>query len=79
MKQRKVLGSGCAKCEKTAELIEKIAAEVHAEVNIQKETDPEAIMNYAVMKTPAVVIDDQVVHSGSIPVSDKVREWLKSE
>ena len=79
MKQIKVLGSGCAKCEKTAELIEKIAAEVHAEVDIQKEIDPEAIMNYAVMKTPAVVIDDPVVHSGSIPVSDKVREWLKSE
>lgn len=76
MKEIKVLGSGCTKCEKTAELIQKIAAEVQAEVNIQKETDPEVIMNYAVMRTPAVVIDEQVVHSGSIPVSEKVREWL---
>ncbi|MGH1462288.1 MAG: thioredoxin family protein [Neptuniibacter sp.] len=77
MKEIKVLGSGCTKCEKTAELIQKIAAEVQAEVNIQKETDPEVIMNYAVMRTPAVVIDEQVVHSGSIPETNKVRQWLE--
>ena len=77
MKEIKVLGSGCTKCEKTAELIQKIATEVQAEVNIQKETDPEVIMNYAVMRTPAVVIDEQVVHSGSIPETNKVRQWLE--
>jgi len=77
MKEIKVLGSGCTKCEKTAELIQKIAAEVQAEVNIQKETDPEVIMNYAVMRTPAVVIDEQVVHTGSIPETNKVRQWLE--
>lgn len=77
MKEIKVLGSGCTKCEKTAELIQKIAAEVQAEVYIQKETDPEVIMKYAVMRTPAVVIDEQVVHSGSIPETNKVRQWLE--
>jgi hypothetical protein len=35
-------------------------------------------MNYGVMSTPAVVIDDQVVHSGSIPSQDAIRGWLKS-
>ncbi|WP_432697529.1 thioredoxin family protein [Marinobacterium sp. YM272] len=77
MKQVKVLGSGCSKCIKTAEIIAKVAAEVGAEVEVIKETDPEAIMNYGVMSTPAVVIDDQVVHSGSIPSQDAIRGWLK--
>lgn len=76
MKQIKVLGSGCSKCIKTAEIISKVAADVGAEVNVIKETDPETIMNYGVMSTPAVVIDEQVVHSGSIPTQDAIRGWL---
>lgn len=76
MKQIKVLGSGCSKCIKTADIIAKVAAELGAEVDVIKETDPEAIMNYSVMSTPAVVIDEQVVHSGSIPTQDAIRGWL---
>jgi small redox-active disulfide protein 2 len=76
MKQIKVLGSGCSKCIKTADIIAKVAADLGAEVDVIKETDPEAIMNYSVMSTPAVVIDEQVVHSGSIPTQDAIRGWL---
>jgi small redox-active disulfide protein 2 len=76
MLQIKVLGSGCAKCVKTAEYIEKIAADESIDVNVVKETDPEAIMGYGVMSTPAVVINEQVVHSGSMPHTQQIKEWL---
>lgn len=76
MKQIKVLGSGCAKCTKTAELIEKIAAEQAVEVSVRKETDPQVIMAYGVMSTPAVVMDEQLVHTGSMPSSEQVKKWL---
>lgn len=77
MKEIKVLGSGCAKCTKTADLIQSIADEAGVAANVSKETNPEVIMRYGVMSTPAVVVDDQVVHSGSIPHRDKVENWLK--
>jgi small redox-active disulfide protein 2 len=77
MKEFVVLGSGCAKCEKTAELIRLFADQNDIPVSIRKETDPEAIMNYGVMSTPAVAVDGQVVHSGSIPNRAKITEWLK--
>ncbi|MGI1670840.1 MAG: thioredoxin family protein [Neptuniibacter sp.] len=77
MKEIIVLGSGCAKCEKTADLIQKIAVEAQVEVDIKKESDPEIIMNYAVMRTPAVVVDGELVHSGSIPETNQVRQWLE--
>jgi small redox-active disulfide protein 2 len=77
MKVIKVLGSGCAKCVKTAERIQQIADERGVSVNVVKETDIETIMNYGVMSTPAVVVDDQVMHSGSIPDKNKIEEWLK--
>ena len=77
MKNIKVLGTGCAKCVKTAEAIEKTAKELNIEVSVSKETNPEAIMNYGVMSTPAVVIDEVLVHSGSIPHSDQIKSWLE--
>jgi len=76
MKQIQVLGSGCAKCVKTAELIQLIANECGVTVNVTKETNPETIMNYGVMSTPAVVVDNQVMHTGSIPDRKKIEEWL---
>ena len=77
MKEIKVLGSGCAKCVKTAEFIQSIATECGIPVNVVKETSPEVIMSYGVMSTPAVVIDNILMHSGSIPDRKKVEGWLK--
>nr|WP_265345720.1 thioredoxin family protein [Klebsiella variicola] len=34
------------------------------------------IMKYKVMSTPAVVIDDIVVHTGGIPSKDMIESWL---
>lgn len=76
MKQIKVLGSGCSKCVKTAELIKAIAAENEVPVNVEKETSAEVIMGYGVMSTPAVVIDEVVVHYGSIPDKKKIQSWF---
>lgn len=78
MKEIKVLGTGCAKCVKTAESIENIAKELTVEVRVSKETNPEAIMGYGVMSTPAVVVDEELVHSGSIPHRDQIEAWLES-
>jgi len=77
MKEIKVLGSGCSKCIKTAEFIRSVAAERNIPVNVVKETSPEVIMSYGVMSTPAVVVDDILMHSGSIPDRKKVESWLK--
>jgi predicted thioredoxin/glutaredoxin len=73
-----VLGSGCAKCVKTAELIEDTARTMGVEVSVSKETSPEAIMGYGVMSTPGVVVDGTVVHSGSMPIRAQIEQWLKS-
>jgi len=78
MKDIKVLGTGCAKCTKTVELIERIAGELGVDAQVTKETDPAIIMGYGVMSTPAVVIDEVNVHIGSIPHRDAIESWLKA-
>ncbi len=76
MKSIKVLGSGCAKCTKTAEAIEAVAKEKAVAVDVIKVTDPMAIMGYGVMSTPAVVVDEVVVHRGSIPHRTDIESWI---
>lgn len=77
MKLVEVLGTGCAKCVKTAESIERVASELGVEVKVVKETDPARIMEYQVMSTPGVAVDGKVVHSGSIPHREQIVSWLQ--
>ncbi|MDP5032641.1 MAG: thioredoxin family protein [Paraglaciecola sp.] len=78
MKEMMVLGSGCSKCTKTAALIQAIAKQNSIVVKVVKETRPEIILQFGVMRTPAVVIDNKVVHAGSIPPQILVESWLKN-
>lgn len=76
MKIVKVLGSGCRKCEKTADIIQEVARAQDISVELEKVSDPQVIMRYGVMRTPAVVVDEQLVHSGSVPRPQDVAQWL---
>ena len=77
IKEIEVFGSGCKKCIKTAELIQAIADDCGVTVRVVKESSAEIMLKYGVMSTPAVVVDKQLVHSGFIPDSDTIAEWLK--
>ena len=72
----KILGSGCAKCKKTKEIAEQAVAELGINAEILKVEDINAILNYGVMVTPAVVIDGDVKIAGKVPTVEKVKEWL---
>ncbi|EIC21784.1 thioredoxin family protein [Thiorhodovibrio frisius] len=77
MKEIKVLGSGCRNCEITAKAIATAAEQAGVKIELIKVTDIAEIMSFGVMSTPGVVIDGQVVHSGSVPGPDLVRGWFQ--
>jgi small redox-active disulfide protein 2 len=76
MKDIKVLGTGCANCKATTQLIEAIAKVKGAQISLEKVEDIQKIMAFNVMTTPAVVIDGVVVHAGGIPAQSKVEGWF---
>ena len=76
MKDIKVLGTGCANCKITVELIEEGAAEKGVGIALSKVEDLPGIMKYGVMSTPGVVVDGKVVHAGGIPDRAKIAGWL---
>ncbi len=73
----KVLGTGCANCKTTMTLIEQAAKDLGADVSVEKVEDLAQIMQYGVMTTPGVVIDEQVVHAGGIPDKAVIEGWLQ--
>lgn len=76
MKNIKVLGSGCSKCNDTAKLIETVAAAKGVVITLEKVTDMAQIVAYGVMSTPGVLVDGKVVHSGGLPAREKVEGWF---
>lgn len=72
-----ILGTGCSKCKKTKEIIEKVLKETGVEAEVLKVEDFETILNYGVMVTPAVVIDGDVKVAGKVPDEKEIRKWIK--
>jgi small redox-active disulfide protein 2 len=62
----KILGSGCAKCKKLAVAAEEAVKTSGIEASIEKVTEINEIMDYGVMMTPALVIDEKVVSTGKV-------------
>jgi len=68
----KVLGSGCPNCKRLYAEAEKAIAQSGQPATLIKVEAIEEIVNYGVMRTPALVIDGNVVASGKIPSAAEI-------
>ena len=73
----KILGKGCGSCIWTERLVREIVAQSGVEVDIEKVTKTSEMVPYGVMSTPAIVIDERVVHVGGIPTKEEVQGWVR--
>ncbi len=75
--QIKVLGSGCSKCNKMIENTKNAVKELGLEANVEKIEEIKEIMAYGVMKTPAIVVDEEVKIKGRIAKVSEIKDILK--
>jgi small redox-active disulfide protein 2 len=78
MQNIKILGTGCAKCKATQQLVEDVLSASGVAARVEKVEDVAAILSFGVMSTPGVVIDGKVVHAGGLPQRKQVEQWLAS-
>lgn len=78
MKDVKVLGPGCKRCQATAEMLRAEAERLGIPVRIEKVTDYAAIAGYGIAATPGIVIDGKIMHAGGLPKPEDVIRWLSA-
>ena len=72
----KVLGPGCPKCKTLEEATRNAVSELGIDANVSKVDDIVQIMNYGVVRTPALVIDEKVIFSGKVPNVAELKEII---
>jgi small redox-active disulfide protein 2 len=72
----KVLGPGCMNCKTLEQRTREAAKDMNPPPLIEKVEDYQQIASYGILRTPGLVIDGQVVHSGSVPSVEALRALL---
>ncbi len=73
----KVLGPGCAKCKTTEKVVNEAVQESGKNITVTKVDDIMKIMEYKVLRTPAIVVGDKVVISGKVPSKKEIEEIIE--
>jgi small redox-active disulfide protein 2 len=73
----KILGTGCPKCKTLEKIAREVVEKEQIQANVTKVEDIMAIMNYGVMSTPALVVNEKVEIKGRIPSYEEVKKVLK--
>lgn len=74
----KVLGSGCVNCQRLEAIACRAVSRLGLEAQVSKVTDYSEIMNYNILATPGLVINNKVVSAGRIPSEAEVTTFLTS-
>ena len=74
----KILGGGCAKCDRLERMTREVATELGIEAAFTKVKDLDAIMAYDIVSTPALVIDEEIKSSGRLPRKEEIAQWLEN-
>jgi len=76
MKNVKVLGPGCKRCDAAVQMVQDAATKAGVEVTVEKVTDYAEIAGYGIASTPGLVVDGKVVHAGGLPKAEDVARWI---
>jgi small redox-active disulfide protein 2 len=76
VKKIQILGTGCPKCKKLAENAEAAAKELGIEYELVKVDDIEKILDFGVMMTPALAVDDEIKVVGKVASVEEIRKLL---
>ncbi|MBN1970174.1 MAG: TM0996/MTH895 family glutaredoxin-like protein [Candidatus Delongbacteria bacterium] len=72
----KILGTGCTKCKNLEENAKKAVELAQIDAKVEKVSDFADIMNYGVMMTPGLVINEEVKSVGKVLSPEQIKKIL---
>ena len=75
----KVLGTGCPKCKALESRTREAVKEMGIQAEVIKVTEIPKIMEYDLMMTPGLVINERVKVSGRVPDKEEIKKLINEE
>jgi small redox-active disulfide protein 2 len=72
----KILGTGCAKCHQLEQTARQAVKELAIDATIEEVKDMKKIMEYPILTTPGLVVNEELVCSGRIPTKSEVTQFI---
>jgi len=72
----KVLGPGCPKCHQLEKTTKDVVKELGIDANIEEVKDIKKIMQYPILTTPGLVINEELVCSGRVPTKSEMTQFI---
>ena len=72
----KILGSGCARCHQLGKITKEVVKELGIDAIIEEVKDINKIVDYAVLTTPGLVINEELVCAGRVPTKAEVTQFI---
>jgi len=72
----KVLGPGCVRCHQLEQTTREVVKELGIDASVEEIKDIKKIMEYPVLTTPGLVLNEELVCSGRIPSKSEVTQFI---
>ena len=72
----KVLGPGCSRCQELEKTVREAVKELSIDADIEDVKDIKKIMEYPILTTPGLVINEILICSGRVPSKAEVSSYI---
>ena len=72
----KILGPGCARCHQLEKTTREVVKELGIDASVEEVKDINKIVEYAILTTPGLVIDEELVCAGRVPTKAEVTQLI---
>jgi len=74
----KILGPGCARCQQLGRTTKEVVKELGISAEIEEVKDIQKIMEYPILTTPGLVINEELVCAGRVPTKAELTQLIAS-
>jgi len=72
----KILGPGCARCHALEKTVREVVSELQINAAVEEIKDMKKMLEYPILTTPGLVINEQVVSSGQVLGKNEVTQLI---